>query len=190
MSPGNIPELSFIKRFYSFLLLLSIFFIISCRIQAQDSKKSSVISDSVLISNTVVLKKLLEEKKTKNAMRFFYYGSIADSLKTLAQLKKIANEIEGIRSKTKSIQQITYKQYKNRFTIVTVLYYNNEGRFYLYELFYEADGLSKKVQDIFIKDPIVLSREREKHKAAKKENPNLVFPPHLNPPGIYIKESN
>lgn len=102
----------------------------------------------------------------------------------------MAKDIQQIKGKTQKLIQTSFKNYKDSFNIAQVIYYNKEGRFYLFELFFLKGDPNSKVVDIFLKDPVALEKKRNEINEFKKKNPSIPQPPDDLPPGVYIKERN
>ena len=156
--------------------------------QLEISKPTSLDSLNISVSKKIMV--LLEQQRVQTAISFFRFKSKFDSTKIYKQLKKASKDIQVFKTKTNRLVQTSFKDYDDSLNIEQVLYYNNEGRFYLYELFFLKDDNSSKVVDLFVKDPAVLAKVRRKIAEFKRKNPDIPQPPESLPPGIYIKEHN
>lgn len=176
----------------SFLVFSFITGVLLCGTVFSQSTNSVRINlpDSLLIQQTSIIKLLLERKKPDDAFRLFINAPTSQKKDIKKALIQIANEVQGLSKQTKSLLQVTFRNYKDSFHIVTVLYHNSEGRHYLFEIFYWASAKTVQPAGLFLKDPALLIKERERWKETKKKDPSIVLPPSNLPPGLYIKESN
>jgi hypothetical protein len=147
-------------------------------------------NDTINLKMTKNVANLLEQKKVNKAIAYFKFRSEKDQEIIIKQLGKLSKDIQLIKLKTKVLFQTSYKNYKDSFNIDQVIYYNENGRFCLFELFFLKDDASSKVVGIFIKDPVVLKEKRKEISEFRKKNPDIPQPPESLPPGIYIKERN
>ncbi|MEJ8817047.1 hypothetical protein [Lacibacter sp. H407] len=146
--------------------------------------------DTVNLSVTKNVTSFLEQQKVHKAIAYFTFISETDRKAKTKQLEKLSKDIKKIKVKTKVLFQTSYKNYKDSFNIDQVIYYNEDGRFYLFELFFLKGDVSSKIVDIFIKDPTALEKKRKEINQFRKKNPNIPQPPQNLPPGVYIKERN
>jgi len=146
--------------------------------------------DTINLNVTKNVTNLLEQQKVNKAIAYFKFKSEKDREITTKQLEKLSKDIQPIKLKTKVLFQTSYRNYKDSFNIDQVIYYNEEGRFYLFELFFLKGDASSKIMDIFIKDPTALEKKRKEISEFRKKNPDIPQPPQSLPPGVYIKERN
>jgi hypothetical protein len=146
--------------------------------------------DTINLNVTKSIAGLLEQQKVNKAIAYFKFRSEKDRKAITSQLEKIAKDIQPIKQKTKVLFQTSFRNYKDSFNIDQVIYFNEEGRYYLFELFFLKGDASSKVVDLFLKDPAVLEKNRKTTSELKKKNPGIPQPPQSLPPGVYIKEIN
>jgi hypothetical protein len=146
--------------------------------------------DSINLRVTHEIVKLLEERITIKATLYLRLKSSIDQKSLIKKLERVSKDIQPIKAKTRILVQNSYKNYLDSFNICQVVYYNDEGRFYLFELFFLKGDVSSKIVDIFIKDLLVLKKERDLLREFRRKNPNTSQPPLQLPPGIYVKEKN
>ena len=146
--------------------------------------------DTINLNVSKNVTSLLEQQKIDKAIAYFKFKSETDRKTITRQLEKLSKDIQLIKAKTKVLFQTSYKNYKDSFNIDQVIYYNEQGRFCLFELFFLKGDASSKIVDVFIKDPSALEKKRQELREFRKKNPNIPQPPQSLPPGVYIKESN
>ncbi len=180
------------KNYLKLLLIIAIGMLTHSSLSAQliiEVDKSDPI-DTVNLSITKNVTSLLEQQQIHKAITYFRFKSEVDRKTATKQLERLSKDIQPIKAKTKVLYQTSYKNYKDSFNIDQVIYYNEEGRFYLFELFFLKGDASSKIVDIFVKDPTVLEKKRKQVNEFRKKNPNIPQPPQTLPPGVYIKERN
>lgn len=180
------------RDYFKLVFILILSFCIHAAVTAQ--LKVTVVNpdplDSVNLSVTRKIVNLLEQQKVTRAAAYFKFKSESDRKNITKQLKKLSGHIRAVKAKTKTRIQTSFKNYKDSFNIDQVVYYNKEGRFYLFELFFLKNDTHSKVVDIFIKDLAALERERIEISEFRKKNPDIPLPPSYLPPGLYMKERN
>jgi hypothetical protein len=143
--------------------------------------------DSINLNVTRKVAALLEEQKVNKAISYFNFQTDAARKNITKQLGKISKDLQPIKAKAKVLFYNSYKNYKDSFNIDQVIYYNDEGRFYLFELFFLKADASSKVVNVFVKDPIALEKKRKEISEFKKKNPNISQPPQLFNIGANVK---
>ncbi len=161
---------------------------LSAQIRVNVQQSDFIESKNLNVARQVAA--FLEQQKVEKTISFFRFKSGLERKARAKQLQKLSKDIQPIKANTKLLVQTSYKNFKDSFNIVRIVYYNDQGRFCLFELFFLNKDISSKVVDVFIKDPIALEKKRKEISAFKKKNPNVSLPPESLPPGVYMKENN
>ena len=147
-------------------------------------------ADSVNLDITRKVVALLEQQNISKAISYFKFRTDEERKNMVNQLKEISKDLQLLKPNTKVFFQTSYKNYKDSFNINQAIFYNDEGRYYLFELFFSKADTSSKVVNVFVKDPALLEKKRNELAEFRKKNPGVPLPPQSLPPGVYKKENN
>jgi hypothetical protein len=174
------------KNFYTFL---ACFFSTCANAQGSGTHQGESI-DTLNVRTSRRVLNLLSVGKAEKAFQLFNIQGRVAQKEIRKELERVSNDIRKINSKTESLVQVSYRNYKDSFNINRVLLFNRDGQYYLFELFYQAGDRSSYVVGLFVKDPAALARKRKQVADFRKGSPDLPMPPQSLPPRVYITESN